>query len=300
MAEPNDYKDWDEKLNSDSSYTSKDENINSVFAKYAELGIQQSISTLDSFKDNPSNPDYYEQEVLLNLDEPLVDKKIREEKPVFKASHDLSQDTVEGEMTEEPARPMGSRKIKKDHNNPVIEFAQKKNPSKVPKLEYYHTMIIRGFKKAVRIAYSDKHELPSRGLFTGLFEDTKAFTKWVEFKQLVRQNEELKSASEPEACPATDRQSRRLTDETPKHRTCNKKFIREHFTSKVVRKAHYFFVEMLFAGSEDQRCEGMKFKCHQCGPHTDVCEKKWMSLKTYTQEGMVEEVGLNPFIPQQA
>jgi hypothetical protein len=300
MGEPYDFKDFEKALNSDSSYTSRDERIKAAFDECTELNPQHQVSTLDSFRDNPSNADSYVLEVLMNPDIPLENEEIREKKCVFdvQPSFDMSRVSAEKERDEEPAKPMGRRKIKKDGSNPLVRLVQKKNPSKAPKLEYYHTMIIRGFKKAVRIATSNKHALPTGGIFKGLFKDTEALTKWGEFKEFVLRNEELKPASATDTGPATDGQSRRPADEAPEHRTYNKECIRQHFTSEAVREAHYFFIEMLFAGSADQRCEGMKIKCHQRGQHTDECEEKWMSLKTYTQEGMVEEVGWDPFIPQ--
>lgn len=297
MAGPFEYKDFEE-LDSDSSSKSKDEKIYAALAKFSELDLQQQVSTEDSFKDNPSNANNYPEEMLMDPDAPLENKKIRKSVFEVQPSFDMSRVSAEKERAEEPAKPMVKRKIKKDGRNPLVRLVQKKNPSKTPKLEYYHTMIIRGFKKAVRIATSNKHALPTGGIFKGLFKDTQALTKWGEFKEFVLQNEELKPASATDTGPATDGQSRRLTDEAPEHRTYNKECIRQHFTSEAVRRAHYFFIEMLFAGSADQRCEGMKIKCHQRGQHTDECEEKWMSLKTYTQEGMVEEVNWDPFIPQ--
>jgi hypothetical protein len=180
----------------------------------------------------------------------------------------------------------------------VPKTSSSSKPAKPPKHEYYLAMLIRACKKAVRIATSCNSTIPSGGLFKHLHKNPEATRKWANFEAYVLQHPELAPVAETKSGPATDGKSKRPTEEDSEFSSFNKKYIQHHFSSEAVRTAHYYFTEMVFEGNCDQLCESMKFKCHQRGTHTKECEKKWRELKTYTQDGMIREVGWEPFVPQ--
>ena len=232
------------------------------------------------------------------------EKPEAESRPVFRVHYgrDPSPVPMNVEMSEERA-PLARRAIIRG-NNPLVSFVKAPKaakPSKTlkhPKHEYYLAMMIRACKKAVRIAYSCNSTIPSGGLFKHLYKNPEAVRKWANFEEYVLQHPELMPVAKTEAGPATDGKSKRLTEEDSEFHSFNKKYIQHHFTQEAVRTAHYYCTEMIFEGNCDQLCESMKFKCHLRGTHTKECEKKWRGLKTYTQGGMIREVGWEPFIPQ--
>lgn len=246
---------------------------------------------LISLKDDIYDPMLLDTETVVNIDQSL-EQEVRMER-VFDVQVSDFSPAIPYESIEKPA-PLKRRGIKRG-NNPLPTFASKS--SKPPKHEYYLAMIIRALKKGVRVANSSGNTIPSSGVFKHLSKNPKAERKWAVFGDYVVQHPELKPAAKTEAGPNTDGKSKRSAEADSEFPSFNKKYIQHHFSSRAVRTAHYYITEVMFEGSCEQRCERMRFRCHQGGMHTEECEMKWKDLKTYTQDGMVREVGWEPFIP---
>jgi hypothetical protein len=258
----------------------------------------------ENYLKDSENPDFDNVDDIMIFSVPREEKAEAEKEPVFIVRNGRNPTPVpmNVEMPEEPA-PLARRAIIRG-NNPLVSFVKvpktfksSKIP-KPPKHEYYLAMIIRACKKAVRIANACSSTIPSGGLFKHLYKNPEAVRKWANFEEYVLKHPELVPVAETKSGPATDGKSKRPTEEDSEFSSFNKKYIQHHFSSEAVRTAHYYFTEMVFEGNCDQLCESMKFKCHQRGTHTKECEKKWRELKTYTQDGMIREVGWEPFVPQ--
>ena len=194
----------------------------------------------------------------------------------------------------EPSEPLDRRAIIKG-NNPLLSCTSKKGVP--PKHEYYLVKMIRALKKAIRSSFSDR-KLPSGGIFKSLKMTPEAIQKWAAFNEAVMDDPTLETFAATVTGPATDGKSKRTQEENTEFSSFNKKYIQKFFSHQEVRKVHYYFTEWVFQASPQQLCEAMNFKCCTQATHTEECEQKWSSLKRYTQEGMIEEVGWTPYLQQ--
>lgn len=190
------------------------------------------------------------------------------------------------------AEPLQRREIKRG-NNPLPRF--RKLNSKAPKHEYYLAMLIRAHKKSIRLAANQKSILPKGGVFKE-FEEVQMWKNYINF--VGNCGKEVVTLAQTESGPATDGKSHRDSDEDVEIRSFNKLFIHRYLAPPKMREILYYFVEMLFAAEPEVMCKRMKFKCCREETHTKKCRDLWMDLKTYTQNGMVSEVGWKPFTPK--
>ncbi|CAG9325543.1 unnamed protein product [Blepharisma stoltei] len=165
-----------------------------------------------------------------------------------------------------------------------------------PKKEYLRCRVIRGHKRAIR--QIKKSAIPIRTLNAFDPENPTALRIWRILSDVyIKHEEELSKFSQTESGPKTDGKSKRQGKVENLAKSFNYEFCRDYFTPLGVRESFYYYVELLFVDLNPKSlCEKFDFNCCK-SPHSHECLEKWLLMKKYISQYMIQELGLEPFMP---
>ena len=175
-------------------------------------------------------------------------------------------------------------------------FSSKKG--KALKKEYIRVFIIRAHKKLMRQLL--KNEVKAT---KGLFRDHHGnanFCNHVEalLNHFLANKMALKANSQTEAGPLTEGKAKSRPIKKLHQKSHNDSFIREYFSDIVVKESYHYFVNYVFADSnETSLCSRLKFFCCREETHCGACSERWLILKFFFQELMLHDVNLREFQP---
>ena len=148
-------------------------------------------------------------------------------------------------------------------------------------------MMIRGLKKAIKVAIRHPTVVPKSGLLRMTEGSVQTEERWQEFVRVVGGMEEF-----VEEYARTEIGGK--STETGGFSSFNKRFVRHFYESPYVRVAHFYFSEWLFSGEPRLLCLALKLSCCD-GEHSSSCLHKWQALKHYVTSTVLTEVNLLPF-----
>ncbi|CAG9321927.1 unnamed protein product [Blepharisma stoltei] len=177
-------------------------------------------------------------------------------------------------------------------------FTKKNIKIKPPKKEYLRCKVIRGHKRINR--QIQRSTAPVRTLNKCAESNTFSMVIWEVMKKHYFSNEgELELVSKTESGPKTDGRSKRTAKEQASQNSYNSLFCREYFQSAAVRQSFFYYVEYLFSYlNPEDLCEKFDLRCCK-NEHDGKCIQKWLILKKYLSYHMIEDLGLEPYLPIQ-
>ncbi|CAG9325544.1 unnamed protein product [Blepharisma stoltei] len=173
----------------------------------------------------------------------------------------------------------------------------KRSATTLIKKEYLRCRIIRGHKRALRQIKSQK--IPTRTINSFDPKNPSAVKIWMKLSEVFQRNEDvLCPISQTENGPKTDGKSKRKEKVDSIAKSFNEKFCKEYFTPYGVRESYYYYIELLFVDLNPRiLCEKFEFNCCR-GAHNLQCLEKWLLMKKYISQYMIEDLGLEPFCPK--
>ncbi|CAG9334553.1 unnamed protein product [Blepharisma stoltei] len=196
-----------------------------------------------------------------------------------------------------PFHKRGVRKNTLESKIRSLFFTVKNFTIRLPKKEYLRCRVIRGHKRANR--QIKKNTLPSKTINKLEPSNKMALEIWQVMTDCYHKRE-----SEFDALSVTDKK--------PKHRAKNKRnqnilstkssfntdYCMHYFASEVVRESFFYYVEFLFSQIDpEDLCTKFDFRCCKV-KHDDRCYEKWLYMKKYLHVYMIEDLGLEPYMPQ--
>ncbi|OMJ85126.1 hypothetical protein SteCoe_13591 [Stentor coeruleus] len=165
-----------------------------------------------------------------------------------------------------------------------------------PKKEYLRCKLIRGHKRANRkikkgkLLYNNQKEMSEAAKFNWQ-NLSKAYLKFQSVLDSVS-----RTLFEPIKFKAN---KTKITTESSK--SFNVDFCKRYFTEPGVRESYYYFIEYLFSDlNPDYLSKYLGFTCCQTNFHTLECAYKWLLMKRYANEIIIEDLQFEPWFPQEA
>ncbi|CAG9332021.1 unnamed protein product [Blepharisma stoltei] len=189
------------------------------------------------------------------------------------------------------------RKSKKDAHIRKLFYTCGEFKTSPPKKEYLRCKLIRGFKRAIR--QIRKNVLPSKTLNRIRGNPYNALRVW---QALAGCYEKYMTVLEPLSCtekgPKTDGKLKKRIRGRYLEKSFNSTFCIEFFSHIGVRESFYYYVEFLFADlNPEVLCDKFDFMCCK-GFHSPECVEKWLLIKKYMNCYMIQDLGLEPWFPQ--
>ena len=175
-------------------------------------------------------------------------------------------------------------------------FTSKKG--KALKKEYIRVFIIRAHKKLMRNLLKNPTKAV-KGLLRN-YHDNANVCRHLEtlLKHFLDNKMILDANSHTEAGPLTEGKAKKRSREKHHQKSHNDHFVREYFSDIVVRESYHYFVNYVFADSnETSLCSRLKFFCCREETHCGACSERWLILKFFFQELMLHDVNLREFQP---
>lgn len=169
-------------------------------------------------------------------------------------------------------------------------------PRDEPKKEYVRIKLLRGHKRATRVALNKI--VPPRTTINRVDpKNDEQVAKWGVFNFFTHQNKDFfERISETDKGPLTDgeaknkkRHGEHFRNVLQIERTFNNKFCSEYFADLRVRKSFSYYIEIIFKSSPEELCKKFNFRCCMGSlSHREVCKEKWEKLYMYCLNGLVK------------
>ncbi|CAG9313413.1 unnamed protein product [Blepharisma stoltei] len=167
-----------------------------------------------------------------------------------------------------------------------------------PKKEYIRCKLIRGQKRIMRQLKQGK--IPEKTL--NRFDSSKQICRdlWSKLEQCMREAiSEIEERIRTEAGPLTDGKCKRKTKSDDDCKSFNGKFCKWYFSHPVIRKLYFYYIELLFSEFQPEILnDKFDFKCCEEEQHQFLCYQKWMLMKKYIDTFLIEDLGLEPWAPE--
>ncbi|CAG9334549.1 unnamed protein product [Blepharisma stoltei] len=177
-------------------------------------------------------------------------------------------------------------------------FTNKNKKLKPPKKENLRCKIIRGHKKLIR--QFQKSTTPIRNLNKCDLSISQSAELWdvMQNHYFINKNE-LDDISRTENGPKTDGKTKRGLGRKGIQNSYNLLFCKEYFKSSVVKQSFFYYVQFLFSYLEPELlCEKFDLRCCRY-EHDRKCAEKWLLLKKYFTNYMIEDLETTPYVPSQ-
>lgn len=192
---------------------------------------------------------------------------------------------------------INSRKVKAETK--IRSQFISKGCRKFPKKEYIRCKMIRGHKRILRQIMSDDtyaKELIENSTFNSCKQKywsllLNTFTK---YKHI------LSEIIPVEVGPVNEIMRRKKMKTDHLKRSFNADFCKEYLEKLETRESYYYYVEFLFS---DFDCEKLikrfGFKCCIRDDHDLSCTLKWLLLKHFCSQIMLEDIDVEPYVPEE-
>lgn len=202
-------------------------------------------------------------------------------------SMDLKALNLQSEMNE------FSRKVKEETLVRSLFVSFKPQIKGHPKKEYLRCKLIRGHKRANRkikkgkLLYNNMRAL-----------STNAKNNWESLSEVYHKNPEvLDSVSKTMFEPIKFKSKAKPTAETS--RSFNTDFCRRYFRDPITRESFFYFVEYLFCDlCPFELSKALGFSCCRNPKHTLECAYKWLLMKRYANQVIIQDLKLEPWLPE--
>ena len=205
----------------------------------------------------------------------------------FLPSIDLKALNLQADMSE------FSRKVKEETLIRSLFTSFKPQIKGHPKKEYLRCKLIRGHKRANRkirkgkLLYNNMKDLSE-----------KAINNWQHLVEVDQRSPEVhdgvsRTMFEPVKFKAKSRASSEIS------RSFNTDFCRRYFTDVETRESFFYFVEYLFSDlCPYELSKSLGFSCCRNPTHSLDCAYKWLLMKRYSSEIIMQDLKLEPWFPQ--
>ncbi|OMJ75133.1 hypothetical protein SteCoe_25792 [Stentor coeruleus] len=195
------------------------------------------------------------------------------------------------------SRSISSRKVKAETK--IRSQFISKGCRKFPKKEYIRCKMIRGHKRILRQIMSNdtypKEFIEStnynsyRQEYWNLLQST-----FIKYKHI------LSEIIPVEVGPVNEIMKRKKMKIDHLKRSFNAEFCKEYLEKAETRESYFYYVEFLFS---DFDCEKLikrfGFKCCARDDHDLSCTLKWLLLKHFCSQIMLEDIGIEPYVPEE-
>ena len=185
-----------------------------------------------------------------------------------------------------------SRKVKEETLVRSLFISFKHQIKGHPKKEYLRCKLIRGHKRANRKIKKGKY------LYNKMKELTeKEKMNWQCLVEVYQRNSEvLDNVSKTMFEPIKFKSKARPTSETS--RSFNTDFCQRYFREAAVRESFYYFVEFTFCElSPQDLAKTLGFSCCLSEKHNFDCAYKWVLMKRYANQIIIQDIKLEPWFP---
>ena len=185
-----------------------------------------------------------------------------------------------------------SRKVKEETLVRSLFISFKHQIKGHPKKEYLRCKLIRGHKRANRKIKKGKY------LYNNMLELTeKEHKSWESLKEVYQKNPEaLDAVSKTMFEPIKFKSKAKPTSETS--RSFNTDFCRRYFRDPAVRESFYYYIEFTFSElCPDDLSKALGFICCQNEKHSSECAYKWLLMKRYANQIIIQDLKLEPWFP---
>ena len=161
-----------------------------------------------------------------------------------------------------------------------------------PKKEYLRCKLIRGHKRANRkikkgkFLYNNQRDLSE-----------KAATNWQKLSNCYfKYPAELDLVSKTLFEPIKHKSKAKTNSETS--RSFNTDFCWRYFKEEAVRESFYYYVEFIFSDLDPiELSKFLGFACCQQENHSMECAYKWLLMKRYSNQIIIQDLKLDPWFP---
>jgi hypothetical protein len=186
-----------------------------------------------------------------------------------------------------------SRKVKEETLIRSLFISFKPQIKGHPKKEYLRCKLIRGHKRANRkikkgkLLYNNQKEMSERGK-----------QNWQSLINVYSKHPNaLDSVSRTLFEPIKFKTKSKPTIETS--RSFNTDFCKRYFAEVGVRESYYYYIEYIFSDLDpEDLSKYLGFTCCADQKHSLECAYKWLLMKRYANQIIIQDLRLEPWFPE--
>jgi hypothetical protein len=185
-----------------------------------------------------------------------------------------------------------SRKVKEETLIRSLFSSFKPQIKGHPKKEYLRCKLIRSHKRANRKIKKGKF------LYNCIKEMSyKAKSNWQDLAQTYhRHPAALDAVARTVFEPVKFKARAKPSSETS--RSFNTEFCQKYFANEAVRESFYYFVEYIFSDlNPNELAKVFGFTCCEEEEHQVDCAYRWLLMKRYANQLIIEDLGLSAWVP---
>ena len=185
--------------------------------------------------------------------------------------------------------------IEKNIETRIRTLFVSKGYRKFPKKEYIRCKLIRGHKRVLR-AIQEKENNLGAFLQEDMYSDGKKYYWLLIAESFVVNREAFTKLIPVDAGPVNVMMKKRNVCTENLKKSFNKEFCREYLEDEETRKSYSYYINYLFC---DLDCERLKkifgFRCCTAAKHKYYCQVKWIWLKIFCEQIVLEDIGVQPY-----
>ena len=194
------------------------------------------------------------------------------------------------------AKYISRRKIKAESKIRSLFFSV--GARNFPKKEYIRCKLIRGHKRALR-SILEKIEMKDETENSNEFSSSKLYYWGLIVESFYKNQEYFKDIIPVEVGPINELMKRKHMKTDHLKRSFNSEFCRDYLAKLETRESYSYYIEYLFSEIDCERLiKIFGFRCCQKEHHRGSCNLKWVVLKKYCSQTILEDIKIVPYEPK--